>query len=477
MANTMASKREKKSWSSRKKKLWLVICLIIITSGLYAIFVYLNTRNTGTKFEYTLSDKSFGNPLMGYVPSAEEKTVSEDVHLVYVDITWKELEPKKGHYNWETIEESNQFKRWKKEGKQVVLRFLLDYPGKSSHKDIPDWLGNEISDLGDAYNTSYGKGFSPNYQNKLLRKYYKEAITAMGQRWGNDDFIAYIELGGLGHWGEWHVHSDAGIRQLPRKEVRKDYIAPFQPAFPKAKILMRRPFDTGLEGDFGIYNDVFGDKSATKTWLNWIQNGGSYDQTQEQAALKAMPKAWEKAPIGGELTSSQSMSSLLGNNLDELTEEAKAAHLTFLGPKVAEDIGDGQAAYKELLKNMGYRLWVSGLTISKGESKVDITLNLENSGVAPLYGDWPVVLYLCNTNGKVLQAQQLDCRLSELLPDQTTELKASFAYSKDQNYQVKLGILSPMTQEPSVHFAMKGFEGEVMPKLATIQKDQKGTGK
>ncbi len=138
-------------------------------------------------------------------------------------------------------------------------------------------------------------------------KYYKKLYC-----WGNDDFIAYIELGGLGHWGEWHVHSDAGIRQLPRKEVRNDYIAPFQPAFPKAKILMRRPFDTGLEGDFGIYNDVFGDKSATKTWLNWIQNGGSYDQTQEQAALKAMPNAWEKTPIGGEMTSSQSMSTLLG---------------------------------------------------------------------------------------------------------------------------------------------------------------------
>lgn len=57
---------------------------------------------------------------------------------------------------------------------------------------------------------------------------------------------------------------------------------------------------------------------------------------------------------------------------------------------MAEDIGDGQAAYKELLKNMGYRLWVSGLTISKGEGEVDITLNLEN-WVALLYGDWPVV--------------------------------------------------------------------------------------
>ncbi|CAD0177123.1 protein of unknown function [Streptococcus thermophilus] len=48
--------------------------------------------------------------------------------------------------------------------------------------------------------------------------------------------------------------------------------------------------------------------------------------------------------------------------------------MTFLGQKVAEDIGDGQAAYKELLKNMGYRLWVSRLTISKGENRHDIPL-------------------------------------------------------------------------------------------------------
>ena len=98
---------------------------------------------------------------------------------------------------------------------------------------------------------------------------------------------------------------------------------------------------------------------------------------------------------------------------------------------------------------------------------------MENSRVAPLYGDWTVVLYLCDASGKVVQSQDLDCRLSELLPNQTAELRASFAYSKNQNYQVKFGIISPMTQEPSVHFAMKGFEREFMPKLATVQKDKK----
>lgn len=27
----------------------------------------------------------------------------------------------------------------------------------------------------------------------------------MGERWGSDSLISYIELGSLGHWGEWHV--------------------------------------------------------------------------------------------------------------------------------------------------------------------------------------------------------------------------------------------------------------------------------
>lgn len=44
------------------------------------------------------------------------------------------------------------------------------------------------------------------------------------------------------------------------------------------------------------------------------------------------------------------------------------------------------------------------------------------------------------------------------VPNQTTELKSNIAYSKNQNYQMKLRIISPMTQEPSVHFTMKDFE-------------------
>ncbi len=36
-------------------------------------------------------------------------------------------------------------------------------------------------------------------------------------RWRYDDFIAYIELDGLGHWGEINVHSDAGIHSATER--------------------------------------------------------------------------------------------------------------------------------------------------------------------------------------------------------------------------------------------------------------------
>ena len=41
---------------------------------------------------------------MGYAPSAWYEKVSEDISLLYMDITWAELEPEEGVYDWEAIE-------------------------------------------------------------------------------------------------------------------------------------------------------------------------------------------------------------------------------------------------------------------------------------------------------------------------------------------------------------------------------------
>ena len=41
---------------------------------------------------------------MGYARNAWYDKVSEDISLLYMDITWAELEPEEGVYDWEAIE-------------------------------------------------------------------------------------------------------------------------------------------------------------------------------------------------------------------------------------------------------------------------------------------------------------------------------------------------------------------------------------
>ena len=89
---------------------------------------------------YEKTEEIFGNPLMGYAPCAWEETIGEDISLLYMDITWAELEPEEGKYDWEKIERENQTDRWREEGKHLVLRFVCDIPGEEKHMDIPQWL-------------------------------------------------------------------------------------------------------------------------------------------------------------------------------------------------------------------------------------------------------------------------------------------------------------------------------------------------
>ncbi len=76
--------------------------------------------------------------------------------------------------------------------------------------DIPKWLYEKTGGDGTWYEGAYGKGFAPDYNNELLIRYHSLAVQAMGEHLGKDGLIAFVELGSLGHWGEWHVNYGTG---------------------------------------------------------------------------------------------------------------------------------------------------------------------------------------------------------------------------------------------------------------------------
>ncbi len=413
--------------------------------------------------QYKESQAAFGNPLMGYAPSAWYNEVSEDISLLYMDITWAELEPEEGVYNWASIDEENQISRWRKEGKHLVFRFVCDIPGEEAHMDIPEWLYEKSGKAGKWYDGEYGKGFAPDYNNPTIISCHEQAVKALGEHFGQDGLISYVELGSLGHWGEWHVNYSEGIQRIPREAVREKYILPWTEAFPDARILMRRPFASAEKYGFGLYNDMTGQLEATQSWFDWINNGGKYDQTGEKNVIVPMKDFWKTAPSGGEFTSSLSMEEMLDTNLSGTVEMIREAHTTFLGPKIPdENYVDG---YKEVLKNMGYRLWVSMAELKNTAKGSRLKLTWENSGVAPMYKEWPVYVYIEDESGKLVEKSRISIKISSLLPGEKevtlTALETERLNSLlEKGYRLSVGIEDPMTEFPCVRFAMEALYQE-----------------
>ena len=408
--------------------------------------------------QYKESQAAFGNPLMGYVPSAWYNEVSEDISLLYMDITWAELEPEEGVYNWASIDEENQISRWRKEGKHLVLRFVCDIPSDEEHMDIPEWLYEKSGKAGKWYDGEYGKGFAPDYNNPTIISCHEQAVKALGEHFGQDGLISYVELGSLGHWGEWHVNYSEGIQRIPREAVRDKYILPWTEAFPDAMILMRRPFAAAEKYGFGLYNDMTGQPEATQSWFDWINNGGEYDQTGEKNVIVPMKDFWKTAPSGGEFTSSLSMEEMLDTNLSGTVEMIREAHTTFLGPKIPdENYVDG---YKEVLKNMGYRLWISMAELKNTAKGSRLKLTWENSGVAPMYKEWPVYVYIEDESGKLVEKSRISIKISSLLPGEKATTLTALETERlnsllEKGYRLSVGIEDPMTELPCVRFAME----------------------
>lgn len=400
---------------------------------------------------YPADDTVFANPQMGYAPAVRSAEYT-GVTLRYLQLTWREVEPEEGCFAWQELEERYHLAALREEGVHLVLRFVCDDPGSVQHLDIPDWLYAQTGN-GSWYTTSYGSGYSPDYADAVFRAAHRQVLEALGQWLGTDGFVSYVELGSLGHWGEWHIRSDAGLVPMPNESVRNAYVRDYQAAFPRAKLLLRRPFRMAAEEGLGLYNDMTGAPEDTEEWLGWIAEGGWYGQ--EPDALRAMPDFWRTAPAGGELTSGDSMKHLLSQNLQQTLELIRRSHMIFLGPKIPDPAY--HAGSQAVLKELGYRLRVKRAKLTGGASGKAVQLTIANEGNTPFYWDWPVNLYVEDANGTTLETQPLPLQLSTLQPDTEQTVKAALhtVHGIMGQRRIMIGIIDPMTGKDAVRFAMK----------------------
>ncbi len=429
---------------------------------------YKEERVKTKTFSFEDNEVILNNPGMGLAPWASNlSTLEMKTKLVYIDLSWVDWEPQEGKFDIQSFETKNHIEEYKKQGRQAVFRFYMDYPSEERHMDIPQWLYQKIKQDGTWYNTSYGKGFSPNYNNEILISYHKKAIEALAEKYGNDDFFVYIELGSIGHWGEWHVNYEEGVKRIPDYETRKKYIEPYVNNFKNSKLLMRYSVPESLDYSCGLYNDMLGDKVNTKYWLDGMEGKEIWDQTEDEKLVNNL-ETWKTSPIGGEFASSYSNEYFLKDNLDITLLLLEQSHQSFIGPKIIVDEKnniDYTKAMNQVLKTIGYRLYAKQVIINQVEQeKLEVSIDITNSGIAPIYKQTQLVLSVYDLDGNLItKSINSEFDTTTILPKETKKAYMTIDTTKlqDKNYCLCISFEDRNTGNPIIELPMEKYKDNV----------------
>lgn len=417
------------------------------------------------------------NPFIGMAPPAPNGPYPNPHRLAYAVLSWRELEPEQGQYAFEEIESRYQFAEWNAEDVKLILRIVADYGDDQGGLDIPDWLYEELDGKGVWYDEDVGNGFSPNYSDPRLIHRHQQLMAALGERYNDDPRIAFIALGSLGHWGEWHTYSDDNIDiPFPPLPISDQYVEHYLAAFPDKHLLMRRPHPIAKQKNLGLYNDMFGSHEATnENYLQWIKNG--YTSALADSEMPPMPEFWLTSPSGGEFANANQVRSYFSDEgIEAVLEQARNSHISWLGPSNPTGLHLSDAEQKNLdsfLNTIGYRFAVRSVSYKKTASigsPFTLSIVIENQGVAPFYYRWPIELSLINAAGEVVLKQQVQEDIRRWLPGlirtvQQVDIPDHLAAGA---YSLAIAILDEQTMQPGVDFAMEGKRTDGRYKLGDV---------
>lgn len=401
------------------------------------------------------------NPMKGWCQYPNLKTHSQAASMTFHYASWKMLEPREGEYafdQWET-------KEWNEPehaDKHVVLRVFIDYPKKDS--GLPEWLIEK--GVSQKPYDDHGGGLSPNYEHPAMLASMKRFIAAFGKRYNENPRVAFIQLGMLGHWGEWHTY--------PRNELfaslptQREVIDAFHHAFPD-KQLMTRTADhyAGTLPWIGYHDDLFPDDT---------DNGHGWSFLAKIRAAKR-DQNWRVAPIGGEMVPGEAKKWLV-DEFATTMEMVERSHFSWVGPYGPAHEPEPTDQYlkncESMLRRLGYEFRLTHvrhpheIRVDEVNEGIPIRIDLrgENQGVAPFYYRWPVQFALLDsakdsTPNSVVCVGDTNWDIRRWQPGsafiENESLRFEMVHAnreiKPGQYRLAIGVIDPWKTSPRIEFA------------------------
>ena len=338
------------------------------------------------------ADAPADNPLKGFMPyEGSNKGFPHSLEWFYVPLA--ALQTDYDSFNWGALDQ--KIADIRSRGHQAVFRVYLDYPGEQP--GVPAFLSqvakHTYTENGNA--TSY----SPDYEDPNLRHALRSFIAALGARYDGKPEVAFITLGLLGFWGEWHTYPHDWMAS---PTVMTEVVDAYEKAFPKTHLLAREPKD-GVNMNrprLGFHDDSFAYTTiGNVNWHFWPQI--------TSAGLEAV---WKDRAIGGEVRPEvQDCLWKVPSCAPDGQSFAACVTTTHASWMLNSGAFNGLAG-AELdravagARSLGYELYVPEATVQAGAvgGGMTVSVTVRNLGVAPFYYPWPVTLGV-QTNGTILE--------------------------------------------------------------------------
>ena len=167
----------------------------------------------------------------------------------------------------------------------------------------------------------------------------------------------------------------------------------------------------------------------------------------EPLVFKPTERFWEKAPVGGEIGGDLSAEELFGRWISVMDDCVSGTHLSFMGPRCPSGETKDTKYAQQIREKMGYRYYISNLTTeySFSEGDLEVTMKWGNVGLAPIYWQWPVTMYVYDLDGELTYWESVDIDLSKLAPGDNAETLSHIPFTDSfrKGYRIGVGITSP----------------------------------
>ena len=405
------------------------------------------------------------NPLKGLVPYSGDRRDKFPHSMEFSYVPLGELMSGMTTFNWDPLEKL--LNDVASRGHQAVFRVWMVYPGRDN--GIPTFLIEEGLKVTTWLNNNTApsppeKVQTPDYNDPRLREALTNFIAVMGEKYDGDPRIGFITAGLLGTWGEWHEYPRQDL--FASKETQADVLNAYSAAFRITPVLLRYPagddhqtYTKNADRPFGYHDDSFAWATLD---TGHKANDWFYMPLLKAAGPEAMLK-WKTHPIGGEIRPElwgeifdDQVTDARAQNFEQCVQETHVSWLMDTGMVGEEQSATRVTNASHAVQRMGYEFHVMQASLSREADKARLTVRLRNTGVAPFYYDWKIVVAAIDRSGTVIKEWPTDWKVAGLLPGEsprTWQLSLKTSEIPTSGELLAFRVVNPLSNGMPLRFA------------------------